>query len=143
MDIQAAMGIHQLGRVDAYWERRKQIWDLYNREFADLPCNLPKQPEKNTKHAYHLYTPLIDCDRLGKSRDWVLNAITAENIGVGVHYLPVHEHPYYRKTFKWEMGDYPNAESIGFRTLSLPLSAALTDEDVNDVISAFRKVMSQ
>ena len=143
MDIQAAMGIHQLKRVDKYWERRQDIWKKYNEAFRNLPCITPSEPEPKTRHAYHLYTPLIDIDKLGKSRDWVLNALTVENIGVGVHYLPVHLHPFYRKTFGWKEGNFPNSEWIGEQTLSLPLSAALNDEDVEDVIVAFRKVLKK
>ena len=143
MDIQAAMGIHQLKRVDTYWKHRQAIWERYNEAFKDLPCIIPAEPEPNTRHAYHLYTPLIDIDRMEKNRDWVLNALTAENIGVGVHYLPVHLHPFYRKTFGWKEEDFPNAEWIGERTLSLPLSAALSEKDVEDVIEAFRKVLRQ
>jgi dTDP-4-amino-4,6-dideoxygalactose transaminase len=141
MDIQASMGIHQLKRVEKYWKHRKSVWEEYNGAFKDLPCITPAQPEPDTKHAYHLYTPLIDIDKIGKSRDWVLNALTAENIGVGVHYVPVHLHPFYRKTFGWKEGDFPNAEWIGERTLSLPLSAALNEKDVKDVIMAFQKVL--
>ena len=141
MDIQAAMGIHQLKRVDEYWKRRHHIWENYNEAFKDLPCVTPLKVESNTKHAYHLYTPLLDIDKFGYSRDWVLNALTAENIGVGVHYLPVHLHPFYRKTFGWKEGDYPNAEWIGERTLSLPLSAALGEINSEDVIMAFEKVL--
>jgi dTDP-4-amino-4,6-dideoxygalactose transaminase len=141
MDIQAAMGIHQLRRVDKYWERREKIWNKYNEAFRNLPCLIPAEPEPETRHAYHLYTPLIDIDKIGKSRDWVLNALTAEGIGVGVHYLPVHLHPFYRKTYGWKDGDFPNAEWIGERTVSLPLSPALNDHDVEDVIAAFRKVL--
>jgi dTDP-4-amino-4,6-dideoxygalactose transaminase len=77
-----------------------------------------------------------------RSRDWVLAALTAENIGVGVHYRALCDHPYYRKVLGWKRGDYPVASDIGDRTLSLPLSAALTDRDVDDVIRAFRKVMA-
>jgi len=105
-DMQAAIGIHQLKRVDKYWEKRQSIWNKYNEAFRDLPCFTPTEQEPDTRHAYHLYTPLIDIDRFGKSRDWVLNALTAENIGVGVHYLPVHLHPFYRKTFGWK-GIFP------------------------------------
>lgn len=143
MDIQAAMGIHQLKRVDKYWEHRQNIWKEYNEALEDLPCVTPAEPEPDTRHAYHLYTPLIDIDKLGKSRDWVLNALTAENIGVGVHYLPVHLHPFYRKTFGWKEGDFPNAEWIGERTLSLPLSAALNEKDVEDVVEAVCKVLQK
>ncbi len=142
MDIQAAMGIHQLRRVDRYWERRRQVWDQYNEAFRDLPCYTPAESEPDTRHAYHLYTPLIDIDKIGKSRDWVLNALTAEGIGVGVHYLPVHVHPFSRKTFGWKEGDFPNAEWIGERTVSLPLSAALNEKDIDDVIAAFHKVLA-
>lgn len=141
MDIQAAIGIHQLKNINSYWNKRKNIWYKYNKAFSDLPCITPVEPENNTKHAYHLYTPFIDIDNLKKDRDWVLNALTSENIGVGVHYQPVHLHPYYHQEFGWEKGDFPNAEWIGERTLSLPLSAFLRDEDVEDVISAFRKVL--
>lgn len=141
MDIQAALGIHQLKRVDEYWKRRQKVWNRYNEAFYDLPCSIPAEPEPDTLHAYHLYTPLIDIDQLGKSRDWVLNALTAENIGVGVHYIPLHLHPFYSKTYGWKAGDYPNAEYVGQRTLSLPLSPALNERDVDDVILAFRKVL--
>lgn len=141
MDIQAAMGIHQLKRVDKYSRRREEIWTLYNEAFQDLPCITPKEPEPETRHAYHLYTPLIDIGRIGRSRDWILDALTEQNIGVGVHYIPVHLHPFYRKTYGWKKGDFPNAEWIGERTLSLPFSAALSDDDVEDVILAFRRAL--
>lgn len=142
MDIQAAIGIHQLKRVEIYWKRRKNIWEIYNESFKDLPCIIPAEPEPDSRHAYHLYTPLIEIEKIGKSRDWVLDALTAENIGVGVHYLPVHLHPFYQKTYGWKEGDFPNAEWIGERTISLPLSVVLSEKDVEDVIAAFRKVLS-
>ena len=141
MDMQASLGIHQLNRVQANHERRGAIWRQYNNAFAQLPCFLPPDPEPGTKHAYHLYTLMVDIDRLGKSRDWFLDALTAEGIGVGVHYVPVHLHPYYRKTYGWKKGDFPNAEWIGERTISLPLSGALTAKDAQDVIAAFQGVL--
>jgi len=141
MDIQAAIGIHQLQRVNLYWKKRQQLWQKYNEAFSDLPCMLPIIAEDDTKHAYHLYTPLIDIDKIGKSRDWVLAALTAENIGVGVHYLPVYSHPFYRKTFGWKEVQFLNAEWIGTRTISLPFSPALNGQDIEDVIGAFRKVL--
>lgn len=142
MDIQAAMGIHQLARVNRLWERRRVIWNTYNAAFCGLPCTPPPDPEPNTRHACHLYTPVIDIEKTGKSRDWVLEALTAENIGVGAHYIPVHLHPFYSRTYGWQKGDFPNAEWVGERTLSLPLSAGLTDKDVQDVIDAFVKVLT-
>ncbi len=143
MDIQAAMGIHQLKRVDKYWKHREGIWNKYNDSFKDLFCEIPEKPAPETKHAYHLYTLLINIEKLKKERDWFLDALTAENIGVGVHYTPVHLHPFYKKNYGWEKGNFPNAEWIGERTISLPLSAALCDKDTDDVICAVHKILKK
>jgi dTDP-4-amino-4,6-dideoxygalactose transaminase len=83
-----------------------------------------------------LYTILVDQRRAGIDRDNFLNAMTAQNVGVGVHYVSLPEHPYYQRTYGWEPEEYPNAMRIGRQTVSLPLSAKLTHEDVEDVISA-------
>jgi dTDP-4-amino-4,6-dideoxygalactose transaminase len=141
MDLQAAIGIHQLQRVESYWRRRREIWRRYNSAFVDLPLTLPADPDPDTRHAYHLYTILVDEARTGISRDGFLEAMTAQNIGVGVHYLSIPEHPFYRREFGWKPEDYPNAMHIGRQTVSLPLSAKLTDEDVEDVIEAVRRVL--
>ena len=140
MDLQAAIGIHQLKRVEQYWKRRQQIWQKYNKAFSNLPIALPAEPEPGTRHAYHLYNILIDKEKYGINRDAFLNAMTAHHIGVGVHYLSIPEHPYYQETFGWQPEDYPNAMRIGRQTVSLPLSAKLTDEDVQDVIKAVVKI---
>jgi dTDP-4-amino-4,6-dideoxygalactose transaminase len=142
MDIQAAIGIHQLKRIDQYWQRRQEIWRQYNEAFAELPIGLPADPEPNTRHAYHLYTLMIDERKTGISRDAFLNAMTKENIGIGVHYLSIPEHPYYQQTFGWRPEDYPQAMNIGRRTVSLPISAKLTDKDIQDVIIAVRQTLS-
>ena len=141
MDLQAAIGIHQLQRVETYWHRRQEIWHRYNEAFADLPIILPAPVELNTRHAYHLYTILIDEQRCGISRDGFLEAMTAQNIGIGVHYLSIPEHSYYQKTFGWQPEDYPHAMRIGRQTVSLPLSAKLSDDDVDDVIDATKKIL--
>lgn len=138
MDLQAAIGICQLERIERYWQRRREIWESYNKAFADLPLGLPAAPETNTRHAYHLYTIMIDEDAVGAARDQFLDRMTANNIGVGVHYLSIPEHPYYQKTFGWKPEDYPNAMRVGRQTVSLPLSAKLTDKDVLDVIAAVK-----
>lgn len=142
MDLQAAIGIHQLQRVDAYWEKRGSIWKRYNEAFSDLPLGMPVAVELNTRHAYHLYTILIDEAKTGISRDNFLDAMTAKNIGVGVHYLSVPEHPFYQQTFGWRAENYPYAMQIGRQTVSLPISAKLTDEDVEDVIEAVKSSLA-
>lgn len=143
MDIQAAIGIHQLARVEENWLKRQAVWNCYQAAFADLPMVCPAEPEPNTRHAFHLYTILIDEKKTGISRDGFLNAMTAEKIGVGVHYLSIPEHPFYQQTFGWRPEDYPNALRIGRQTVSLPISAKLTDEDVRDVIAAVLRVLGK
>lgn len=141
MDLQAAIGIHQLSRIERYWLRREEIWERYNAAFSDLPVELPADPEDDTRHAYHLYTLLVDETRTGLSRDAFLNAMTAAHIGVGVHYLSVPEHPYYQEAYGWRPEDCPHAMRVGRQTVSLPLSAKMTDEDVEDVIDAVRSAL--
>lgn len=140
MDLQAAIGIHQLPRVERYWQCRQMIWYRYNEAFKDLPLFTPAPTETDTRHAYHLYTLLLDIDNLKISRDQFLDEMTKHNIGLGVHYIALHLHPYYQKAFGYKRGDFPNAEWISDRTVSLPLSAKLTDEDVEDVIEAVKEV---
>ena len=140
MDIQAALGIRQMPRLAEYSRRRQNVWNAYQRAFADLPLARPPEAEPNTQHARHLYTIRIDTDRLRATRDHVLNALHAEGIGTGVHFIALHLQPFYRQALGYRPGDFPVAEQISERTLSIPLSAKLTDQDVQDVISAVRKV---
>jgi len=141
MDLQAALGIHQLQRVESNWRRRETIWRQYDEAFIGLPVTLPAPPEANTRHAYHLYTILIDETESEISRDEFLNAMTARDIGVGVHYLSIPEHPVYQEKFGWHPEDYPNAMRIGRQTVSLPLSARLTDDEVLRVIEAVQTTL--
>ena len=142
MDLQAAIGVHQLQRIELYGKRRGEIWERYNEAFANMPFTCPSSPEAGDRHSYHLYTILVDEARCGVSRDKFLEAMTDHNIGVGVHYLSIPEHPYYQRTFGWRPQYYPKAFKIGRQTVSLPLSAKLTDEDVEDVIAAVHSVIS-
>jgi dTDP-4-amino-4,6-dideoxygalactose transaminase len=143
MDIQAAIGIHQLTRVETYWQRRQEIWNRYNEAFVDLPIGLPADPEPDTRHALHLYTILIDPEKTGISRNAFIDALIAQNIGAGVHYQSIPEHPYYQERFGWKPVDFPNAMKIGRQTVSLPLSAKLNKQDVSDVIAAVREVIAK
>ena len=140
-DVQAALGIRQLQKVQPRWLRRQAVWNRYMDAFAGLPLTLPASPAPGSTHAYHLFTPLIDEARAGISRDSFLDAMTARRIGVGVHYLSVPEHPFYQRTFGWKPEDYPAAMKVGRQTVSLPLSAALTDDDVEDVVHAVKSIL--
>lgn len=142
MDLQAAMGIHQLRRLEANWIRRGEIWQRYQEAFASLPAFLPAEPEAETRHAYHLYTLVLDLDKLKVSRDYILEALISEKVGVGVHYIPLHLQNYYAKTYGLKPDDCPNAKWIGERTISLPLSPKLTDQDVDDVIRIITRLFN-
>ena len=142
-DLQAALGLHQLRRVETNWRRREAIWKTYNDAFAQLPLTLPPKSQPGSRHAYHLYTILVDQARTGLSRDAFLDAMTAAGIGVGVHYLSIPEHPAYQREFDWKPEDYPQAMRIGRQTVSLPLSPTLTDAQVNRVIDAVRRTLRE
>jgi len=141
MDLQTAIGLHQLRRIESNWKRRREIWRYYSETLACLPLGLPADPEPGTRHAYHLYTILVDEATTGISRNAFLQAITAQNIGVGVHYLSIPEHPFYQRTFGWRPEKHPHAMRIGRQTVSLPLSAGLRDEDATDVVEAVKRVL--
>jgi dTDP-4-amino-4,6-dideoxygalactose transaminase len=142
MDIQAAIGIPQLARVEANWRRRAEIWRQYQDAFADLPIGRPAEPEADTRHACHLYTIEVDAARCGIARDAFLDAMTAARIGVGVHYRSVPEHTFYRERFGWHPDRWPVARDVGRRTVSLPLSPRLTDADVARVIDNVRRIVA-
>ncbi len=141
MDLQAAIGIHQLARVEQNWQRRRGLWRHYDDAFAELPIGLPAAPEADTRHGYHLYTVMIDESRSGISRDDFLEAMNTARIGTGVHYLSVPEHPYYQQRFGWRPEQWPNAMRLGRQTVSLPLSPAMSAEDAERVVEAVRSVL--
>jgi len=141
MDLQAALGLHQLARAEANLVRRQEIWRRYDEAFADLPLRTPAAEEPGTRHARHLYTVMLDLERLGRTRDEVLLDLHGQKIGTGVHYRALHLHPYYREANGYALGDFPNAEWISDRTVSLPLSPKLSDEDVEDVIAAVERAL--
>lgn len=142
MDLQAAIGIHQLARVERNWQRREQIWNHYMAAFASLPIVLPARPAPATKHAYHLFTIMIDETRCGISRDAFLDTMNTRRIGTGVHYLAVPEHPYYQQRYGYRPEQWPNAMRLGRQTVSLPLSPKLTDVDVERVVGTVQSVLA-
>lgn len=141
MDLQAALGIHQLARVEQNLRRRNEVWSMYDEAFADMPVGRPASPERGAVHARHLYTLMIDNAACGITRDQFIERLYEENIGTGVHYVGVHLQPYYQTRFGYRPDDFPNATWISERTVSIPLSPKLTDEDVADVIQAVKRAI--
>lgn len=142
MDLQASIGIHQLERFEKGQSRRRVIWGMYNKLLADLPVKLPSKPDKSLVHAHHLYTILVDLRKIKVSRDQIQHAIHAEGIGTGIHFVSIHLHPYYRKKYGFKRGMFPNAEYVSSRTISLPIGANVSNEDIHDVVMALRKVLT-
>ena len=141
MDLQAAIGLHQLRRVNKNWGRRKDIWNLYQSSFRDLPVDLPSDPSDDMRHAYHLYTLQVKESSCHTSRDEFINKMGKANIGVGVHYLSIPEHPYYNDKFDWSPDNYPHARDFGKQTISLPLSGVLSDSEVDYIIETVKNIV--
>ncbi|MDW8479047.1 MAG: DegT/DnrJ/EryC1/StrS family aminotransferase [Xanthomonadales bacterium] len=140
-DLQAALGLHQLARIEANWQRRRALWERYQQAFADLPVRRPDEPSARMRHAYHLYQLRIDPAETGWERDAVMQALHERGIGTGVHYLSLPEHPYYQERLGWRPEQWPQAMRIGRQTLSLPFSARLGEEEIARVIAAVREVL--
>ncbi len=141
-DIVCALGIEQLKRLDANLARRRAIASEYSATFRDLAGVIPPAVRGESNPAWHLYPIRLDLEKLTANRAQIFRALRAENIGVNVHYIPVHLHPYYRERFGYQGGEFPVAEDAYERLISLPMFHAMTDQDVKDVIAAVTKVVS-
>jgi perosamine synthetase len=141
-DIVCALGIQQLKKLDANLLRRREIAALYTAAFGEVSGVILPAVRSEANPAWHLYPIRLDLDKLTADRAQIFLALRAENIGVNVHYVPVHLHPYYRDLFGFRGGEYPIAEDAYGRLISLPMFHGMTDQDVKDVIAAVTKVLS-
>lgn len=141
-DVSCGLGLSQLPRLDANLERRRAIAARYTEAFRDLPGIIRPSVRSDVNPAWHLYPVRVDAAKLNADRARVFRALRAENIGVNVHYVPVHLHPYYRDQFGYRPGDYPIAENAYEHLISLPMFHGMSDQDVEDVIAAVGKVCS-
>jgi dTDP-4-amino-4,6-dideoxygalactose transaminase len=141
MDIEAAIGIHQLKKIEAYLKIRESISRTYDKAFQGMPFKTPAPPEPKTRHARHLYPIVLDLKKLKAPRDKILDDLYHEGIGAGVHFISLHLQPYYKKRYGFKSNDFPCAAAISNSILSLPLSAKLTPKDVQDVIHALTKII--
>jgi dTDP-4-amino-4,6-dideoxygalactose transaminase len=139
MDIQAAIGIHQLAKVERFYKRRNEIWDTYMKELSGLPLTLPAAIDPGSRHALHLFQILLN-DDCKVTRDEFLNKMTERGIGVGVHYVSIPEHTYYSKYYN--PSEFPNALKMGSQTISLPLMPFLTNANLDRVINAVKETIS-
>jgi perosamine synthetase len=137
-DIGAALGSSQIRRLDEFLARRRALAARYLARMADHPAVEPPAVAADAHPAWHFMFARLRLDRLRADRATIFRAMRAENIGVNVHYIPVHTHPYYRERFPGLT--MPVAEAQYERLLTLPLHAGMTDGDVDDVVTALEKV---
>jgi perosamine synthetase len=140
-DIQCALGLSQLSRLPGWIARRQAIAQQYNTAFTDMPAVIPLAQRSDVSHAYHLYIIQLNLEQLRVNRATIFKALRAEGIGVNVHYIPVHLHPFYRQRFGTGPGDCPVAEAAYERLITLPIFPAMSDKDIDDVIMACYKVL--
>jgi len=141
-DIACALGLQQLGKLESNLARRREIAKRYTSAFDGVSGVLVPSVRGDAAPAWHLYPIRFDLPRFSAGRNEIFRALRAENIGVNVHYIPVHFHPYYRERFGYGGGEYPVAENAYEQLISLPMFHGMTDGDVEDVINAVGKVAS-
>jgi perosamine synthetase len=140
-DIACALGLQQLKKLEANLARRRQIAARYNAAFAELPEIICPAVRLEVNPAWHLYPIRLRLNKLTASRSEIFRALRAENIGVNIHYIPVHLHPYYRDRFGYKGGEFPVAENAYESLISLPMFHGMRDRDVEDVIRAVIKII--
>lgn len=140
-DIAAAIGIEQLKKCQRFWEIRQGYAALYNEGFQDLSALRIPHVEPDIQHAWHLYIIQLDLEQLRINRKEFIELLRQENIGTSVHFIPLHLHPYYRHTFQYLPQDFPHASAVFERIVSLPIYPKMTEEDVQRVIEAVRKII--
>lgn len=140
-DFQCALGMSQLKKLPNRVRRRREIAARYDELFHELPGIEPLTVKDGVYHAYHLYVIRLDHNYFDADRALIHQAFWAEGVGVHVHYIPVHLHPYYQREFGTKAGLCPNAERAYEEILTIPLYPSMTDKDVDDVIAAADKVV--
>ena len=140
-DIQSALGLSQIKKLDDFILKRREIVNKYNEAFKDLKEIVTPFENEYSKSGHHIYVLLLNLDKLKCGRKEIFEALQAENIGVNVHYLPVYLHPYYKK-LGYKKGECPVAEDIYNRMITIPLFPSMSDKDIKDVIEAVKKVLN-
>ena len=141
-DVSAAMGVHQVPRLEGFLQTRERYANLYRDALGELPEIEVLRRTEVGRHAWHLYVILLNLDKLSITRDQFMEALRQENIGTGIHFRSLHIQPYYAKTYKLKRDDMPHAAAVSDRLLSLPLYPKMTERDVLDVIEAVRKIVA-
>lgn len=144
MDIQAALGLHQLPQLDSFNQQRKKLVARYKTILQDWPqWTLPCTPNYEHLHSWHLFTPLLNIKAAGMDRDAFMQQMKDFNIGSGLHYDPPYLYTYYRERFGFKPGDFPHADDVCARIISLPLFPDMTEQDQDRVINIMKKIFDK
>jgi perosamine synthetase len=140
-DFQCALGVSQLRKLERWVKRRQEIAKHYDKAFSNIEGIQPLRVRSDVSHAYHLYVIRLDQTKLGRNRAKIFTELRANGVGVNVHYIPVHLHPYYRIKFKTDAGLCPVAEQAYEEIVSLPMFSGLSDREVEKVVTTVRNIL--
>ncbi|MBI4217330.1 MAG: UDP-4-amino-4,6-dideoxy-N-acetyl-beta-L-altrosamine transaminase [Parcubacteria group bacterium] len=140
-DFQCALGLSQFKKLDKFVQRRREIVRQYNQAFRNIPELMLPVEKAYAKSAYHLYPIGLRLELLKTGRRKIFEALREQGLGVQVHYMPLHLHPFYKKTFGYKKGDFPKAERYYERTISIPLFPGMTHAQVRYVIKTVRAIL--
>jgi dTDP-4-amino-4,6-dideoxygalactose transaminase len=142
-DVASALGIVQLAKCDRMWQRRAQISQRYTEALSEVPEVEVPPVQPHVTHAWHLYIIRLRLEQLVCTRNQFLEELKSRRIGVSVHFIPLHIHPYYKKEFGYEPDDFPVAHGLFQRVISLPIYPGMSDDDVEDVILAIKCIIEK
>ncbi|MDI6808896.1 MAG: DegT/DnrJ/EryC1/StrS family aminotransferase [Candidatus Eisenbacteria bacterium] len=140
-DIMAAIGIHQLRKLDSFVAKREKYASYLDRAIARIGHVTVPYVSADLRHARHIYPLLLNLDELSVDRTKFIEELRSENIGTTVHFIPIHYHPYFRDALGYKKGDFPKTEALYEREISLPLYPSMTKKDLDDVVSAIGKIV--
>jgi len=142
-NIQGVLGVEQLKKLESFIEKRRKLASLYTGLLKGVPGIIVPLEKEYTRHSYHLYPILLDIENMSMSRGEFIDKLKEHNIGASVHFIPLHLHPYYQKTYGYKKGDFPNAEYLFDREVSLPLYPGMSEEDIRYVAEAIKEIIGK
>lgn len=141
-DLQSALGVSQLGKIEWFIKRRREIVDKYNQELKDVEEIILSKENDYSKSAWHIYVIQLKLNKLKVDRKAIFDEFHKQGIGAQVHYMPIHLHPFYKEKFGYEVGDFPIAENYYNRAITIPLFPKMSNQDVEKVIETVRRIIN-
>lgn len=142
-DIQAAIGMHQLKKLDNFIKIKKRIAEIYLKEFAGMPEIILPQIKNYVLNSWHLFPIRLKTSLLKIDRNKFIDLLKENNIGTSVHFIPIHMHPYYKNTFGFKDNDFPIAKDVYYSIISIPIYPKMTENDAYDVVNAIKKIIDE